>query len=201
MALSLASLQSRPLLWLVRHPECSVREAVLEARYSERPEDIPDLDTPEAAAKSTGKGKSASRRVPKSKPYPAKKYPVQPPDADKEEGAEPEVILRGKVRPKVTVKQLLGKTFSGSDIKAVLAWAARNQYYVHINYTRVTDGENGNYIVEPYSYRIRMTRIGPRLMLFAHHGAHRSIHGFIFKRIHSVRLSRKKFRPRWPIEL
>lgn len=106
-----------------------------------------------------------------------------------------------RVKPRINPSNVVGRDFGKRNVVAVVRWAASRNFKVQIRYMRLQDGIVKNYRVEPYSFRYRKTRDGVRKMLFAHHGVHRRIHGFVLSNILSIKVLNEKYRPRWKVEL
>ena len=111
------------------------------------------------------------------------------------------VVQDGRIRPRIRAKDVIGRRFGKREALIAIRWAAKRRYKVRIKYTRIQDGMTKTYVIEPYSFRYRRTRDGVRKMLFAYHGVHRRIHGFVTRNILSAKVLKETFQPRWKVEL
>lgn len=92
------------------------------------------------------------------------------------------------------------------SIWAKLQFAGAKRRLVSINYTKVTPPEDGvtkNYVVEPYSMRLRRPRRaggGQRYYFFGFDVADGHIKSFIYRKLNDVRILEEEFTPRWEVE-
>lgn len=94
-----------------------------------------------------------------------------------------------------------GTMFAIRNIRLAIQEAALRLVQIVITYRKITTGEVKKYIVAPYSYRYRRTRIGRRKMLFAYDMRDKHIKGYVMKNIRKAALTDRKFRPKWQIEI
>jgi len=111
------------------------------------------------------------------------------------------IIVAGRIRPRIRASEVVGRKFVGRDSLLMIRFAARRQLMCRIRYMRIQDSLTKYYVIEPYSFRYRMTRDGVRKMLFAYHNVHDRIHGFAVRNILEVRVLDRRFKPRWKVEL
>lgn len=80
-----------------------------------------------------------------------------------------------------------------TDLRTI-AMAARKRRMIRFQYTKKTTGETLSYECEPYEIK--------EGFLWAYHPIHHAIHKFYLDRIlpGSVKMSPKRFTPRWPVK-
>ncbi len=81
-----------------------------------------------------------------------------------------------------------------------IRYAALGRYLISILYKKVSTNRIENYLLEPYSYRTKYTRLGRRKMLFAFDRDGDSIKGFIVANIRKVDITSERFVPKWDVE-
>lgn len=112
---------------------------------------------------------------------------------------------------------LRGTPYSGSllakrNFRLTIREAARRLSVISMLYTKLTTGDTLEYQLEPYSYRYRRLRMGVRKVFFAYKvgDVHQSrvlpkkfqgIRMFYLANIHAVKISLRKYRPRWRVEI
>lgn len=106
-----------------------------------------------------------------------------------------------KRKPKRKADALVKRVFSKRDFRNGIKTAAIKRLQIIINYTKTTTGEQGEYTVNPYSYRYRHTRNGVRKLLFAEDAVENKIKGFVMRMIGGVRITDVHYKPRWKVEI
>ena len=87
------------------------------------------------------------------------------------------------------------------NIKVLIGQAATLLRQIEITYRKETTGEVKEYRVAPYSYRYRRLKTGTRKMFFAYDMDDRHIKGYVLRNIRKVEILKRKFKPKWPVEI
>ena len=107
-----------------------------------------------------------------------------------------------KRRPKRKPAEREKRVLQSRDKRMRILDSANRHRRIVIKYRKITTGEVKKYEVEPYSYRYRMLRSGMKKLLFAHDVVNdHHIKGFVMRNILDVRVTDKRFRPRWQMEI
>ena len=107
-----------------------------------------------------------------------------------------------KRKPKRVVRgPAYGRLYAFRSVRMAIRESANRRLQVEITYRKITTDEVVKRTVCVYSYRYRRTRIGLRKMLFAYDMDDRHIKGFVLGNIRRVEILKKKFVPKWEIEI
>lgn len=112
-----------------------------------------------------------------------------------EEKAQKRLPARSKDKPRT------GTLFAIRNKRIAIREGALRKVQLIIKYSKISTGETKKYVVNPYSYRYRMTRQGRRKMLMAFDVENKHIKGFVLNNIKNVVITDRKFVPRWKIEI
>jgi len=91
----------------------------------------------------------------------------------------------------------------------VIRVAAAKRHKINVRYNKIhpRPGEEGGVerVLEPYSFRFKRSVISsvPIKFMYGYHAGmgHQSIEMYAFSRVTDVKINRRKFEPRWPVEI
>lgn len=109
-----------------------------------------------------------------------------------------------KTLPRFAPKPSRGTLMAQRNKRVSIMEAARRRSKIAMRYQKVS-GEVKTYLVEPYSYRYKKLRAGIRKVLYAYHFDPKRRKGtikmFVLRGVKNVRVTYRRYRPRWKIEL
>jgi hypothetical protein len=106
-----------------------------------------------------------------------------------------------KRKPKKEIRREDEGILRTRDIKVLIGQAATRLLQIEMTYKKETTGEVKKYRVAPYSYRYRHLRTGIRKMFFAYDMDDRHIKGFVLRNIRKVDILKRRYSPKWPVEI
>ena len=122
-------------------------------------------------------------------------------DIDRIRFAAEQVKKAPKKKAKKQKSPATDMVFKSKNVNMTLRHAAINLLQVQMTYRKDTTKEVKSYRVAPYSYRFRVSNKRRKRMLFAYDMEDKHIKGFVFRNILKVEILKKKFRPKWPVEI
>lgn len=95
----------------------------------------------------------------------------------------------------------LGVLFSIRNKRIGIKEGADKRRMLEIIYKKTTTGEVNKYIIAPYSWRYRQLKIGRRKMLYAYDPKAGRIKSFALRNIRNVLVTKRRYSPKWPVEI